>query len=67
MGRLLSPVLSCPKRTLTMAIEHNATECALVAHRIACYACGYPACEARYNSVEEFEWVPDVYDEALGG
>jgi len=50
-----------------MAIEHNPTDCALVAHRIACYACGYPACEARYTSVEEFEHEPDQYDQALGG
>jgi hypothetical protein len=42
-----------PPRRQRSAPTHQ--ECPLVQRRIACNACGYPASESRYASVEEFQ------------
>ena len=35
-------------------LVHRDKDCPLVARRIVCDECGYPYCDARYGSVEEF-------------
>ncbi len=50
----MSIIIDCSKELGHTSLFHTDTDCALVRHRITCDECGYPACEARYNSVEEY-------------
>lgn len=55
----MAKIIPFPKRRATGSWDadmriHNPETCTKVARRIACDACGYPACEARYLS--ESEW-----------
>jgi hypothetical protein len=55
--------------TTSNSLQHQDIGCPLVDRHIACYDCGYPSGEARWQDVEEYEghiqWP--VYDEAKGG
>lgn len=57
------------------SLVHKAEDCPLVSHRIACYECGYPECEALFHSVEDYLEIEQVAEDefhdlmfdALGG